>query len=388
MPDLATALPRGAEAPRPLVATIVVNWNGWRDTLECLESLRRIEGPRFFVILVDNGSSDDSLGKVREWCAGRRDADGRFDVPPLRPRFQAVEPGPALPPAVAAAARGEGGVPLVLVRLEANRGFAGGNNVALALARSLPDVGWMWLLNNDTVADPRALEELLAAARGRGRAGMLGSAIHDYERPEEIQSLGSMKILWPRPGALFGSSPRGAVREVGWVSGASLLVRREALEDTGPIDEDYFLFGEEKDWCVRARRRGWVVYAVPASRVRHKWGVSSRSSRTRRRFLGRSVTRIAWSGYGVPGYYESRNGVLFARKLFPRWLPAWTAVRTLHLVGQTILYDDRKLSRIGVILRGTWDGLRGRAGMTLDPAASLSAPAPARAPRSLGRAAV
>lgn len=363
---------RTADAPRGgsgLVAIILVNWNGWRDTLECLESLRRLDAGAFFIILVDNGSTDGSLDRILEWCGSRCEGgSGPSAEEPVRERFAPVS---AAHPDLAAEimrVSGSGRVPLAWLSLDANNGFAAGNNVALLLARSLPGVESMWLLNNDTVVHPRALRELVDASVRHPRAGILGSALYDYDHPGRLQSLGYRKIVLPVFGSSALSLEHDGIRTVKWVNGASLLIKRRTLDDVGLIDERYFLFWEEQDWCVRALHRGWLVAAVASSRVWHKWGSSSNSRRITRRFLGRSRTRIRWQGYGVPGYYESRNGVYFVRKLYPALLPAYVVARTLHLLLQVLAYDDRKAYRMGVILRGTLAGLLGKMGKTLDPA--------------------
>ena len=143
---------RSKGAQSRLVGILVLNYNGWRYTLECLESLGHLRYRDFWVILVDNGSTDDSVDQLRAWARGEVAVHSPFFEGPgwAKPVRLVEYDGEPSPEQVAAEPAAEGPY-VTLIRLPENRGFAAGNNVAIryALARGAE---WTWLLNNDTVA--------------------------------------------------------------------------------------------------------------------------------------------------------------------------------------------------------------------------------------------
>jgi GT2 family glycosyltransferase len=173
------------------VYIILVNWNGWRDTIECLESLFRLDYPDFSIIVCDNASSDDSLSHIRDWASGSTQAEcssgelRRLTRPPVRKPLESVvlrnsdidqwkDRHPKL----------------VLLETGANLGFAGGNNVGLSYALSRGDFHYIWLLNNDTVVEPDSLAALVARASSSDTIGICGSKILYYDSPNTVQALG------------------------------------------------------------------------------------------------------------------------------------------------------------------------------------------------------
>ena len=169
------------------VYIILVNWNGWRDTLECLESVFRNNYHSFRVVVCDNDSQDGSLGYIKAW------ADNKLDsfVPPASKLSYLSWPPVAKPVAYAEYSREEaerGGdfdddTPLTLIRNGGNLGFAGGNNVGLRYALARGDFEYVWLLNNDTVVDPGALTRLVERMEQQPSVGMCGSTIRLYHDP-------------------------------------------------------------------------------------------------------------------------------------------------------------------------------------------------------------
>ncbi|HLL82910.1 MAG TPA: glycosyltransferase family 2 protein [Longimicrobium sp.] len=297
------------------VCVVVVTWNGWRDTIECLESLFRSRGVEFQVLVCDNDSADGSLDHVRAWAEGRLEVV----VDPAHPlRGHSFPPIPK-PVRYASMSRDEaergGGAdadaPLVLVQTGANRGFAGGCNVGIRFALSRGTHRYVWLLNNDTVVDPDALRALVDAAEADPRAGMIGSTLLFYDEPETVQALGLAAynewLALPR----HVRTPQG-VEAVqggagGYVVGASMLVPREFLEDVGLLDESYFYFFEELDWAARARGR-WGLAHAAASRVFHKEGATYGGSGE-----GRSLKA---------DYHFMKNRIVVTRRHFPQRLPS------------------------------------------------------------------
>lgn len=266
------------------VIIIVLNWNGLGYTLDCLASLQHLDYPDYEVVVVDNGSTDGSVGAIRQ---------GFPDV--------------------------------TLIENGENLGFTGGNNVGLrhALRRN---ADYVLLLNNDTEVAPDFLQHMVEAAEADPSIGIAGPTIYYHERPDLTWSAGG-KIDRPRGQTQmigldkrdigqYGTSPR----EVDFVTGCALLVRGSVLEQVGLLDEKFFAYYEEVEWCVRAHRAGYRIVNVPRAKVWHKISPQARSDSPFVHYL-MTRNRLLW-------IKESRlgPGVLWRVLVFDhlRTLVSWT----------------------------------------------------------------
>jgi GT2 family glycosyltransferase len=303
----------------PLVYIILVNWNGWGDTVECLESIFRLKYPAFRVIICDNASEDSSLDRIAEWAEGRLAANcfnpdlRHFSSPPCYKPIPFVRVPSAVP--IGSCSQG---AKLLLLQTNANLGFAGANNLGLQLALADSDFDYAWLLNNDTVVDPEALSALVDRVRNEPDAGICGSTILFYDRPNTIQAFGgSIYNPWTGRGGHIGlgddwnGPPARSVVEhrMKYVVGASMLVSRRFLEDVGLMNPSYFLYFEEVDWATRARGRFSLAYA-PGSVIYHKEGRSIGSSSNR-------ATRSLRSEY-----YSARSCMMLTKRYLPAAIPS------------------------------------------------------------------
>lgn len=285
------------------VYIILVNWNGWKDTIECLESLLLLEYPNFRILVCDNGSQDDSVSKLREW--GERTYDSGSAAWQGLSRTDAENGG------------GSSKAMFTLVTNGANLGYAGGNNVGLRYAQARGDADFCWLLNNDTVVDPSALTEMVSKLCERPDAGICGSTLREYDNRKKIQVLGGavyykwLGVAWHIGRTISGDVlPDQALveKKMDYVVGASLLVRSTYLKDVGLMAEDYFLYFEEIDWVFRGQGRYSLAYAQN-SIVYHKVGAS----------VGTATNPLRKS-YQCD-YYNLRNRLLFTRRYCPSALP-------------------------------------------------------------------
>ncbi len=293
----------------PKVAVVVLNWNRTEDTLQCVESLEHVDYPNMEVIVVDNGSRLDP-------------------TPQLRQRFPTVK----------------------CIRLPRNVGFTGGNNVGIRYALEAGS-RFVFVLNNDTIVEPDVLTKAVQVAERDPRIAAVGVKILAWEDPARI---------WVAYGCV--TFRQGLVRLVGyycpddfrfaeerdveWVPGTAMLLRREALEDVGLFDEAYFAYHEDVDWCTSARRKGYRIVFAPQGRILHKGHGSSG---------GRGFVSIRQ-------YLAGRNMVLFVQKhgsLFQRAKFACFQLATLPLQYLRRLVTGEQA---GVILkvRGMLDALRDR----------------------------
>jgi hypothetical protein len=303
------------------VYILLVNWNGWGDTIECLESVMRLEGVQFRVIVCDNDSNDDSLKHIRDWAEGSLNAYvpaaspiNRLSSPPIPKPVHWVEYDRKM-----AEAGGDSTInpSLILIQTGANLGFAGGNNVGLRYALAREDFDYVWLLNNDTVVEPQALEAMLTRMESDPSVGICGSTLLRYNTPAKVQVRGGgyyckwLGLPW-HLGQLGCDDETVDVKRVerwmNYVVGASMLVSRRFLDDVGLLAEDYFLFFEETDWVQRAKGRYSLAYANN-SKVFHKVGKSvGTSSNPREKSL-------------ICDYYSIRNRLMFTRRYFRGALP-------------------------------------------------------------------
>lgn len=283
---------------------IVVNWNGWMDTIECLESLLLLDYSDFRIVVCDNGSQDDSVIKLQEWGNLKFGFDSALWQYLSR---EAAETG-----------AGSSDSTFTLISNGANLGFGGGTNVGLRYALARNDVDFCWLLNNDTVVEVSSLTKMVERMNEKPSAGMCGSTVREYVNRSRVQALGGavyykwLGVAWHIGRTIHGDvlpDPVLIENKMDYVVGASLLVRSTYLREVGLISEDYFLYFEEIDWVCRGQGRYSLAYA-PNSIVYHKVGAS----------IG-TATNIIRKSY-LCDHYTLRNRLLFTRRYCPVVLPA------------------------------------------------------------------
>jgi hypothetical protein len=288
----------------PQVFIIILNWNGWRDTLACVESCRKLTWPNFRIVVVDNASSDGSEENLHRQL----------------PDVEIIQTG-------------------------ANLGFAGGNNVGVKLALT-SGADYVWLLNNDTIADPGALTAMVEAMEREPAAGMAGSKIYFFDSPRLIWSTGG---AWRR--GRLSLRMRGAFQldrgqfdkpgEVGSVSGCSMLVRSAVISEIGLMKEEYFLYWEDIEWCARAQEAGYKAIYVPGSLVWHRGSASTED------------------GSFLQFYYSTRNGFSFLRGHAPCLSPVFAFYCVMFVLKSLFAGNTRPLK--GYVL-GIADFVRGVTG--------------------------
>ncbi|MFZ9888375.1 MAG: glycosyltransferase family 2 protein [Myxococcota bacterium] len=304
------------------VCVVVVNWNGWRDTVECLESLLALRAVDVEVVVVDNGSTDDSIARLQAWASGEEPfSPNHEDRPPpilCAPREKpirlhvATEDDAARQPCSGRTTTGGQGV--VLLPLRQNGGFAAGVNAGLRYALSDGSFTHVWVLNNDVVVEPDALAALLHRMKQVPSAGMCGSTVCFYDEPGRVHAFGGARYfsslgLVMHIGRFLGKrrhiAPDDIEGKMAYVFGASMLVSRQMLEQVGLMEAGYFLYFEELDWALRARDHFSLAYA-PQSIVYHKAGATAGSSR-------RITARSARSEY-----FLVRNRLWLTKRYFRR----------------------------------------------------------------------
>ena len=244
----------------PSIAIIVLNWQGWRHTQRCLESLLQLDLP-YRLIVCDNDSQDDSIEQIQAWAA-QHDLD-RHDL-------QAGE--------IEEASNRQ----FTLIATGGNLGFAGGNNVGIRYALRDPALRYIWLLNNDTMVEPQALLALYQYAEAHPRQALIGSTLlelDDFDQRSEqvVQCAGGCRY-WPLltrfqangAGIELNALYRTKLPRLDYVAGAAMFLRIEAINKTGLLEENYFLFYEELDYTQRLKQQGYDIGWCAESLVYHQ----------------------------------------------------------------------------------------------------------------------
>lgn len=247
---------------QPLVYVIILNWNGYKDTSELLESLFIISYTNYKIVVIDNNSSQSEAEKLEK----------------------------------------NYGVKVHIIRCNENLGFSGGNNVGIKYSLE-EKADFILLLNNDTVVEPSFLEILVNKFETDAYIGIVAPQINYFDKPNRIWSAGG--IISRLRGSGFADSDKlesegeKSDKKVSFVSGCCMLIKREVFLKAVMFDENYFLYNEDTDLCLRAIKSGYKIYVTPQSKIYHKV-----NSSTDKKF---SV---------LPLYYTTRNRLYFSRKNF------------------------------------------------------------------------
>ena len=246
----------------PKVSVIILNWNNPQDTLQCLESAHKIDYPTFEILIVDNGSSDNSCELIT--------ANFPNDL---------------------------------LIKNKKNLGFAEGNNIAIKVALK-NNADYIFFLNNDAVVSPDILSVLVSHAQKIPKAGALGPKIFNFDFTRTLQNVG---FFWLSHLANFAALKDHVIKKsieekncipVDFVTGCAFLVSRKVIEKVGFMDGRFFLIWEEIDWQMRMKKAGYCNIVIPFTHVWHKNSAS---------FVGGNEGIIK-------RYFFFRNRLLFIEK--------------------------------------------------------------------------
>lgn len=257
------------------VLIAVLNWNNAPDTIECLDNiLQEIEkNERCDLVLLDNSSSDNSLKILKKLYIER----------------------------------------MKIIENTTNGGFAYGNNPAFLMTLD-NNYKYLILVNNDAQFKKGSLNSIIVFAEENTRCGIIGGVILDYKRSEIVQAYGGGNINWLGVARHFTDEVNDSA--LGYITGALMLVRREVIEDIGILDEKFFMYWEDVDYCYRARRAGWTLAVDPQCVLLHKESASSgKRSRLQIAMKNKSATYFAAKHFGYVGkfYYIG---------MFLRWFKA------------------------------------------------------------------
>ena len=330
----------------PTVAIIILNWNGWSDTVECLESVYQINYPNYHVVVVDNHSSDNSIQKINDYALGKLEVKSNFfKYDPTNKPIGIVQYNREN---WEIKKKSNTNKQLILIKNEINYGFAEGNNIGIKFALKNFNIDYILLLNNDSVVDKDFLRILVQEGEKDTKIGLLGPKMYYYDNPNVIWCIGG-KIDWKLARGLHvgideddkGQYNRKQAFE--YINGSSLLIKKEVFDKVGLLDKKFFLYFEETDLALRASENGYESLYVPNAKIWHKVSKS-----------GGGITKE------IGLYYITRNRWLFMKK----WASNsnFLIFTVLQILGAILLpivmsvyYRNRKLFL--AYYRGFWDGI-------------------------------
>jgi GT2 family glycosyltransferase len=244
----------------PCVVFVILTWNQCKLTLECLDSVSRLNYPNYRIVVVDNGSQDSTVEEIHR-----------------------IFPD------------------VITIENRENLGYSEGNNIGIRRAFEL-GAEYLFLLNNDVNVDPAMLQALVDVAEADSHIGAVSPKIYYYDDPMRIWAAGAC-IDWRNGnvGRLQAeqyevSNADGKPVAVNALSSCAICIKREMLEKVGLLDPSFFIYYDEMDWCVRAQRSGYALVYVPGAKIWHKVSASMKQDSPR------------------TAYYMNRNTLLFLRK--------------------------------------------------------------------------
>jgi len=283
------------------VYIILLNYNGWADTIECLESVLRNDYPNYQVIVVDNNSPDNSMEYLKAWAEGKLDVWVNPNNSLRNSSFPPVsKPIPYIYYTREEAEKGGNPEieeelknklpkditskhPLVFIQSGDNLGFAGGNNVGIRYALAKGDFDNTILLNNDTVIKRDAISILVNARLKFGERAIYGGRIYYYADPDRLWYDGGEFNEWTGRSKHLNikklkseiKNNSNNIKEVNFITFCYVLIPKFILDKIGLLDESYFMYVEDLDYSYRVWKSGYKLYHVIKSEIWHKVSASS-----------------------------------------------------------------------------------------------------------------
>jgi GT2 family glycosyltransferase len=296
----------------PHVAIIILNWKSWEDTIECLESLYQITYPNYSVIVVDNGSENESIKKIKDYAKGEikvrskyvkfnpknkpiqtfeitnkrsEDISNKHDLNKIEKKIINYKPPKKL----------------VLIKNDKNYGFAKGNNIGIKFALNALNPEYILLLNNDTAVEPDFLTKMVTAGARNKHAGIIGPRIPYYDRPDRNWFCKGIINWFSINIAYHGEKCEGRNTSNDYITGCAALIKKEVIKKIGFLNEKLFLYFEDAEYSLRVKDKGYELLVEPEAVVYHKVSATS-------------YTFVLSKAQ----YYFSRNRLWFVKKYCPK----------------------------------------------------------------------
>lgn len=298
----------------PKVCIIILQYANSEDTQRCLDSVKELEYPNYRIIVVDNASSLKHFNSTRLFIeTGQKTGYANFEI----------------------------------IQSKSNLGYSGGNNIGIKQALKY-DADYIFILNPDTFVEKDSLTKLVKACESTKNIGICGPAIS-----ENGQVVAGGEIEWLKPELHHISAREEQIGKTKiYIPGAAMLIKKEVIEKIGLLDERYFLYFEDGDYCLRAQNAGYVLKIIPEALVYHRPSSST-------------------SSLGVPLLlrYHFRNALLFNLKNGPIWakiaLPFWSFLIIIKQIFKCIMRPEKR-EIASAIMAGVVDFYKRRFGKVND----------------------
>jgi hypothetical protein len=336
----------------PKVCISILNYKNYADTIECLETIFRLDYPNFQVVVVDNPTSppNDSLKIIQKWAEDTQS----FEI--KMPKELRYLQDPPLPKTIKTAffnqdefltyQNTDTDIQLFLVQANENRGYSAGNNIALKFVLN-NDFDYAWILNNDTVVEKDSLKALVEHYERHKDSGLgiLGGKVRYYQKPDTLQcAAGATYNKYLAYGKQVGNKQKDVGQfdnqyfKFDLVIGACTFVSRSFLQKVGLLSEDYFLYFEEQDWAYRCKKEGFHLGYTHKAIIYHKEGSTVGGNQL-------AVNSIS----ALSDFYYARSKIIFTKKYYKGF-----CLLTVYLSFLLIILNRvrrKQFSRIPMLLK-------------------------------------
>lgn len=309
---------RQSQEPSPKVAILILNWNGWEDTIECLESVFQINYPNYCTIVIDNGSTNESVNKIKEYSKGKIIINSKYikytsKNKPIEILEHTRETTEKTVEKKRKYIEGQKQIKdttffnsnqdkkMVLIKNEKNLGFAEGNNIGMRYAYEVLESDYILLLNNDTVVEKDFLIKMVQAGEADRQVGIVGPKIPYYDNPSKNWYCKGIVNWFSINIAYHGERCDSKTTDNDYITGCAMLVKRDVVKKVGYLNENLFLYFEDADFNLRAKNSGFSLVVEPSAIVYHKVSITSNT-------FYKSKSQ----------YYFSRNRIWFVKKYCPK----------------------------------------------------------------------
>ena len=269
----------------PKVYIVILNWNSWQDTIECIMSIQRSDYPNYYIVVVDNGSNDDSCERIEEWARGgifikSLYIDSCDDTKPIR--VVSYDNNIAANGGLKESEHELSSLPaakrIVLIKSTENLGFAGGSNLGIRYVLAVGGA-YVWLLNNDTVIERFTLSNMVNFMESNSDYQGATGQIRWYDNPSRIWNCGGALTFYGTRRYYYRNShvnkvPQCGFNNISYITGCSALFRASLFNKVGLLS-DLFFFGEEDfELSLRLKRIGLKLACIYDAIIYHKVGSS------------------------------------------------------------------------------------------------------------------
>jgi GT2 family glycosyltransferase len=295
-----------------LVTIIILNWNGWKDTIECLESVYQNNYPNFNVIVIDNGSNDDSVKQIKKYCEGRIKTESSyftFDSNNKPIKYLEIRQKQEKTKIMK-----HSNNELILIKNTENRGFAEGNNIGVNYALNHINSEYIMLLNNDTIVEKNFLTELVNVLNKHDDAGSVQSLLLKPNKLN-VDSSGQKMLCWGAKEITEPiTSPFNQTIEIFGACAASALYRKDLIKKIGLFEDDFFVLLEDVDLSWKIKLLGFKSYLAGNSVVYHKRGISKTNSLN---YILKTAIHKKNPQKLMKWYHESKNWFIIFIRYYP-----------------------------------------------------------------------